>query len=157
MRQLKLYLDTSILNFTLGGAEPPRVAATQTLLRQLQAHIFSGYISAVVVQEVLAAPEPKRSDLIRIIETHRLSVLELDAAAEALAHQYVVHRVVPKRYDNDARHIAIAVVNNLDVIVSWNFRHMVNVKARLAVNGINRLEGYHEIEIVTPEEVIERG
>lgn len=54
-------------------------------------------------------------------------------------------------------YLAVAVVNNLDAIVSWNFRHMVNVKTRVAVDGINRLEGYREIEIVTPEEVIERG
>ena len=77
--------------------------------------------------------------------------------AEALAQQYVAHRVIPKRYDNDARHIAVAVVHGLDAVVSWNFKHMVNVRARLAINGVNRLEGYHEIEIVTPEEVIDRG
>lgn len=157
MRQLGLYLDTSVLNFAVGGAEPHHVAATQTLFRQLQTGIFTASISAVVIQEILAAPEPRRSDLTRLVEAHKLSVLELDAAAETLTQRYVEHRLVPRRYENDARHIAVAVVNNLDAIVSWNFRHMVNVKTRLAVQGINRLEGYHEIEIVTPEEVIERG
>lgn len=157
MRQLRLYLDTSVLNFAVGGAEPHHVAATQTLFRQLQTGIFTAYVSAVVIQEVLAAPEPRRTELTRLVEIHKLGVLELDSAAEALALRYVEHRLVPRRYENDARHIAVAVANNLDAVVSWNFRHMVNVKTRLAVNGINRLEGYREIEIVTPEEVIERG
>lgn len=157
MRRLRIYLDTSVLNFAMGGAEPHHVAATQTMFRQLQTGIFTGYVSAVVIQEILAAPEPKRGELAQLVETHKLGVLELEAAAESLAQRYMEHRLVPRRYENDARHIAVAVANNLDAVVSWNFRHMVNVKTRLAVNGINRLEGYHEIEIVTPEEVIDRG
>jgi len=85
MRRLRLYLDTSVLNFAVGGAEPHHVAATQTMLRQLQTGVFAAYVSAVVVQEITAAPEPRRSDLIRLVEDHKLGVLELDAAAEALA------------------------------------------------------------------------
>ena len=157
MRQLTIYLDTSVLNFALGGAEAHRVGATQTLLRQVEAGVFAGYVSAVVVREILAAPEPRRSELTRLVKANSLRVLEFDAISEALARRYVAYKVVPARYENDAQHVAIAVVNRLDVIVSWNFRHMVNVKARSAVNGVNRLEGYHDIEIVTPEEVIERA
>ena len=47
------------------------------------------------------------------------------------------------------------MINGLEVIVSWNFEHIVKLKTRVMVNGINRLLGYHEIEICSPEEVIE--
>lgn len=59
MRRLSLYLDTSVLNYALGGAEPHHVAATQTMFRQVEAGLFTAYVSAVVIQEVMAAPEPK--------------------------------------------------------------------------------------------------
>lgn len=59
------------------------------------------------------------------------------------------------KYRDDAVHIAIAVVNNLDAIVSWNLTHMVKLKTRLEVNGINKIEGYKEIEICTPREVMD--
>jgi len=61
--------------------------------------------------------------------------------------------VVPVRFRDDAVHIAVAVVNDLDVVVSWNLEHMVKLRTRTRVNAINRLNGYKEIEICTPEEV----
>lgn len=54
---------------------------------------------------------------------------------------------------NDALHLAAAVVHEFDVVISWNFEHLVKLKTRQAVNGLNRLLGYREIEIVSPEEV----
>jgi len=54
-----------------------------------------------------------------------------------------------------ALHIAMAVINGIEAIISWNFEHIVKLKTRIMVNGINRLLGYHEIEICSPEEVVE--
>jgi len=59
------------------------------------------------------------------------------------------------KYEDDALHIAIASVNNLDVIVSWNYKHIVKLKTKREVTGINALLGYKEIEIYSPLEVIE--
>jgi len=59
-----------------------------------------------------------------------------------------------KKYRDDALHIAVAVVNDLDVVVSWNFKHIVKLKTRMEANGINKMLGYKEIEICSPEEVI---
>ena len=61
-------------------------------------------------------------------------------------------QLIPPRYLDDALHIATAVVHEMDVVVSWNFEHLVKLKTRLGVNGLNRLLGYREIEIVSPEE-----
>lgn len=74
---------------------------------------------------------------------------------ENLASLYIKNKIIPQRYEEDAIHIAVAVINDLDVIVSWNFKHIVKVKTKLSVNGINRMEGYKEIEIYSPMEVID--
>jgi len=68
---------------------------------------------------------------------------------------YISARIVPKRYEGDVIHIAFAVAHDLDVIVSWNLTHIVKLKTKLEVNGINKSHGYKEMEICTPEEVVE--
>ena len=72
-----------------------------------------------------------------------------------LSERYISEGIIPERFGSDAIHIAIAVSNGIDAIVSWNFNHIVKLKTRIMVNGVNRLLGYHEIEICSPEEVIE--
>ena len=81
-------------------------------------------------------------------------LLEIDLETEELAERYIDEGVIPERYRCDELHIAVAVVNGIEVIISWNFEHIVKLKTRVMVNGINRLLGYHEIEICSPEEVI---
>jgi hypothetical protein len=78
----------------------------------------------------------------------------VDEEAENLADRYVEAHLIPDRYRNDAVHLAIAVVHDYDAVVSWNFEHMVKLKTRLGVNGLNKMLGYREIEIVSPEEVV---
>jgi hypothetical protein len=82
-------------------------------------------------------------------------LLEIDLESEKMADRYVEEGIIPERYRSDALHIAVAVINGIDAIVSWNFEHIVKLKTRVMVNGINRLLGYHEIEICSPEEVVE--
>jgi hypothetical protein len=62
---------------------------------------------------------------------------------------------VPVKYENDVIHVAFAAGNDLDVVVSWNLKHIVKLKTRMEINGINKICGYKEIELCTPEEVID--
>jgi hypothetical protein len=82
-------------------------------------------------------------------------LLEVDIETEELAERYIKEGIIPIRYRGDALHIAVAVINGVDVIVSWNFEHIVKLKTRVMVNGVNKLLGYHEIEICSPEEVVQ--
>ncbi len=90
-----------------------------------------------------------------MIEKYNLIPLEIDEEIENLANLYIQNKIIPQKYEADAVHIAVAVINDLDVIVSWNFEHIVKLKTKLAVNGINKMEGYKEVEIYSPMEVIE--
>ena len=82
-------------------------------------------------------------------------LLEIDLETEELAERYISEGIIPEKYRSDAIHIAAAVINGIDVIVSWNFEHIVKLKTRVMVDGVNKLLGYHEIEICSPEEVVE--
>ena len=72
----------------------------------------------------------------------------------ALADSYISSRVVPINSRDDARHIAIATVAGLDAVVSWNFKHIVNLRRRRIVHSVNVRLGYPLIELVSPEEVL---
>ncbi|MFQ5904471.1 MAG: PIN domain nuclease, partial [Candidatus Binatia bacterium] len=67
--------------------------------------------------------------------------------------EYGAARIVPLRYRNDLRHVAVATVARVDALVSWNFRHLVNLRTRRAVHAVNVRLGYPLMEIVSPEEV----
>ena len=83
----------------------------------------------------------------------RCIVLKLNDEVAALADAYVEAGVLPRRYFNDALHIAVAVVHGIKFLVSWNFKHFVNVKTRQMVNLVNLKEGYGVIEIIAPPEL----
>jgi len=70
-------------------------------------------------------------------------------------HKLPFAEIIPEKYRADALHIAFATFYEMDVLVSYNLRHIVKLKTRRLVNYINLLEGYRNLEIGTPEEVIE--
>jgi len=153
MRPLRYYVDTSVWNFLLEEDRPEHRAATEQFFQQFPT-AGTLAISEVVLREVRRAPAERRVALEQAIAQHPVELLEVTAEADALAHRYVVEQLIPLKKADDALHLAIAVVHECDVVVSWNFTHMVKLTTRLGVNGVNRLLGYREIEIVSPEEVV---
>ena len=73
---------------------------------------------------------------------------------EILADRYVDQKIIPAKHYDDALHIAIASVYNLDAIVSWNFEHMVKFKTKREVQAVNTLMGYKTVQICSPQEMI---
>ena len=155
MKKIKYYLDTTIFNFVFAEGDTEKKDITVKLFKDLPSISNGIYISDEVIREINRAPEPRKSQLVGQLEETNPLLLEVDIEAEELAERYVKEGIIPERYRSDAVHIAVAVVNGIEVIVSWNFEHIVKLKTRVMVNGINRLLGYHEIEICSPEEVIE--
>ena len=73
---------------------------------------------------------------------------------EQLSGEYVKQGAVPEKYPEDAYHIAVAVVNDLDIVPSWNFRHIVRRKTKDIVNMVNTMQNQRHIEITTPGELL---
>ncbi|MBI4678442.1 MAG: type II toxin-antitoxin system VapC family toxin [Elusimicrobia bacterium] len=152
-RKIRFYLDTSVPNHLFATDTPERMAATERFFSLLKDHArpCEAFISEMVVGEIARAPEPRRQALLEALRGFPV----LDATAESirLARDYTQAGIIPPRYEADAIHLAVAAAHGLDMVISWNFEHMVNTRTRRQVNAINDLKGFPRIEIVTPEEV----
>ena len=81
------------------------------------------------------------------------NILKINSKVRALANIYIEKGIFPEKYIDDALHVAVATCHEISYIVSWNFEHLVKVKTRKTVNLVNILEGYKEVEIVSPQEL----
>lgn len=133
--------------------DPRRPALTRQILRAVAAGVHEAVISNVVGEELERAPTEIRDALLRAVKETPFELVAEDAESRSLFVEYLGLGVVPERYRDDLRHVAVATVAEVDALVSWNFRHLVNVRTRRAVHAVNLRLGYPLIEIVSPEEV----
>ena len=149
---MQLYLESSVFNFVFAEDAPEKQRITKVFFADKLTN-FEAFVSDIVFIELGNTKEPKRSALLELITQYPLTNLRNSEEAVKLARKYVSGKIIPEKYLNDALHIAIAVVNNIDVIVSWNLEHIVKLKTIVEVNKINLMNGYKQIVIVTPEEI----
>ena len=157
MRKLLLYLDTSVISFALSEDIPIEDRnITLKLIEEINKGKYVGLISDVVVREIgNTRDSAKRDQLLKLINQIELNdILAVDKESDSLADKYIKENVIPAVYRDDALHIALASVKGLDILVSWNFKHLVKHKTRMEVAGINTLLGYKVIDICTPWEVL---
>ena len=152
MKKLRLYLDTTILNFLFAEDSPEERRLTQKFFKQIEN--FDVFVSEVVMREVYRCAQPKQKQLLDTIDRYDLEVLAFTEEADQLAEIYIKKGIIPVKYRDDANHIALASLNNCDVL-SWNFQHIVKVKTKREVSVINLHKGYNSIDIFTPREVVE--
>lgn len=151
--KLRIYTDTSVI----GGCEDQEFA--EHSIRLLDSFVRGDCVlvlSSLTVQELLEAPAQVRSRLASVPEKH-IETLQFDAEAMDLAEAYIAAAVLSSRMRVDAQHIAIATVGRVDVLVSWNFKHIVNLERIHGYNSVNLRKGYPMIEIRTPREVLSDG
>lgn len=151
--KLKLYLDTSVLGAVCDPGPDERLLATRRFLNGLAEGRWEGYISTLVLEEIEQAPDSVREKIGMELRRIPAVVLEESPDSLALAQAYVAAGAIPADYEDDARHIAIATVNDIRVIVSWNFRHMVNIERKRRINSVNLREDLPLLDLVSPWEV----
>jgi hypothetical protein len=149
MKRLRVYVDTSVI----GGCLDVEFAEHS---RKLVERAAAGEI-VLVVSEVTDLELAGASGQVRaVLETLPAACVErvdLTAEARELSEQYIAAGVIGPRMAADARHIAIATVNHVDVLASWNFKHIVNLRRVHGYNAINLREGYSILEIRSPREL----
>jgi hypothetical protein len=146
----RIYVDASVI----GGCEDAEFAAHS--LRLMDSFVRGDFVlvlSTLTVQELAAAPDVVRRHLASVPEAH-IETLQLDAEARELAEAYISEGVIMARMRADAQHIAIATVARVDVLVSWNFKHIVNLFRIHGYNSVNLRRGYPTLEIRAPREVL---
>jgi len=139
MKKPKIYLDTSVISHLDAPDRPEWMADTRKLWEEIQAGRFEALISPVDVLELDACPEPKRLILVKWLQSISYTLLQQTDEVLELAKQYLKAGILPKKSTRDRLHIAYACVYNCDMIVSWNFEHMVNYKTISGVKGANAL------------------
>ena len=152
MRKQKLYLETTLFNFYFDKDREAH-AATVSLFEDIAAGKYNAFTSDYVVNELERTQGEKREKVLTLIERYGITVLGLDDEAEQLADIYVEQGIIPLKYRTDGVHIAVAAVNDLHMIISMNFEHIVKRKTKIETGNINISNGYRVVEIYTPMEV----
>ena len=145
MRAPTLYLDTSVIG---GYFDAEFMTATRALWRLKETGRFRFISSVLVEQEIAGAPERVR-ELMRTTFVPA-DMLPMTVEALELAGHYLAQKVVPVDYTDDARHVALCSVARIDYLVSWNFKHLANVRRESGFNAVNLLQGYPPVRIVAP-------
>jgi len=157
VKRLKIYLDTSVISHLDAPDRPEWMAETRKLWEDIYAGKFEVYISPIDVLELDACPEPKRTSLANWMQKISYTLLHQSDEVLNLAEQYSKAGILSEKSTRDRLHIAYACVYNCDMIVSWNFEHMVNYKTISGVKGVNALVGYKEMPIYSPTMLIKGG
>ncbi len=149
----RIYIDTSVVG---GHFDDEFSADTVPFFESVRRGEITLLVSELLEVELLGAPHFVKQLLTTIPEDF-IEHLKLTPEAKALADKYIDAKVVGKTSKADCQHIAIATLNKADVLVSWNFRHIVNLDRIRGYNGINYQNGHNMIEIRTPKEIIKYG
>ncbi len=157
MRKLKIYLDTSVINFLFADDVPEFKKITEDFfMNYVKKGKYLVYISDVVIAEIAKTKDKeKRKLLLKVIEEYSLRILTLDETSDRLASVYIVEKIIPQKKIEDAQHIAIATSNQMDILLSWNFKHLSNIQKQIDVKIVNEKEGYfYPLILTNPMEVI---
>ena len=154
MRKQKIYLETTLFNFYFDKDREAH-ADTVKLFKEITAGKYEALTSTYVTDELENAPQEKVNKMIGLITEYNISVLAPNDETVRLANLYTSEGIIPQKYFIDGLHIAIATVNDLDMIISMNFQHIVKRKTKIGTEKINAMNGYRAVEIYSPMEVIE--
>ncbi|MDR1297204.1 MAG: hypothetical protein LBO05_07500 [Deltaproteobacteria bacterium] len=152
MRIPKIYLETTMFNYYF-DKEREAHPYTVKLFEEVQEGKFRPFSSQYVLGELGQAPEPKRGLMFGLIDEYKIITLDASEEAERLASLYVSEGIIPPKYLTDGIHIATATINDMDMILSLNFRHIVRKKTIELTEYINIRSGYRKINIFSPMEV----
>ena len=152
----RVYLETTIPSYL--AAKPSRdliVAAHQQITRDWWENRsrFDLFISQIVIQEISSGGQEAAAK--RLEFTDNIPVLALTDEAESLAAEFISQTAFPKTAVVDAVHVAIAVINGMDYLLTWNCAHIANASLRVKIEQICRSKHYEPPVICTPEELME--
>ena len=147
----RIYIDTSVI----GGYYDTEFAEwSKKLIGEFREGDKVAVISDITLDELEEAPAKVR-DIIETIPGENLEILMKDEEVDFLADLYVQEEAITNKYYADALHIALATIHKVDVLVSWNFKHIVNFNRIRKYNGVNLTYGYQTLEIRSPREVLD--
>jgi predicted nucleic acid-binding protein len=144
----RIYIDTSVFG---GYYDPEFETYTIPLFERINNGEFRIMLSAVTQDELEGAPENVQ-DLVKKLKQEFTEFVDTSDEAVDLATEYISEKVVGQTSYTDCLHIALATINRADFLISWNFKHIVNVQRIRGYNAINIKNGYKQLEIRSPRD-----
>ena len=161
MKKLKVYLDTSIINFLIVEDSPDYRVDTELFFETVIAtNKIESYVSRVVFEEINNTVEiNKREELLNIFKKypHIKTLVAEDKNVkeiEYLVNEYINNKIIPVKKIADAFHVAYSTVFEMDILLSWNFKHLANVNKEQKISIVNKMNGYnYPFRMANPLEV----
>lgn len=144
-KKIRVYLDTSVVSYLDQQDAPEKMSETKEVWDKIKEGNYEVFISTLVIDELQKCQEPKRTYLLN----------QLNEGTVRLAEKFIDFGVLKKKSFEDCQHIAAAILSNCDIIVSWNFKHIVNVKTIRGIKVVTTMEGYKDILIYPPTALLE--
>lgn len=154
--KIKVYIETTVVSYYAAPFSRDLViAGHQQATRDFwmkTGQDFEAYISALVIKEAERGDNVQAKKRLDAIAS--FPILEIDSEAESLAGRIVAGGGISDKFPEDALHIAVATVNGINAVVTWNFAHLNNPFTRMMIRQIVENEGYTCPEIVSPDELL---
>ena len=116
---------------------------------------YDVYLSTVTLEEIEGCPEPKRSQLFDCLEQINYTLVQINSNVAEIAEHIIEMGILTKKSYDDCQHIGAAIISECDCIISWNFKHIVNIKTISGIRAITNLKGHKPIEILNPSVLLE--
>lgn len=153
MKKNRVYVDTSVIG---GCLDDEFKEWSNGLLSDFKKRIFVPVVSELTVREIAHAPLSVRT-VFAAFRKYTENIIVPTLEMQTLADAYQTSGIVTRKFADDALHIAIATVAKVDILVSWNFKHIVHFDKIRRFNAVNKEMGYAEIMIYSPREVTGYG
>lgn len=154
-KKIRVYLDTSVVSYLDQQDAPEKMSETKEVWDKIKEGNYEVFISTLVIDELQQCQEPKRTYLLNQLNEIDFTILEVNEGTVRLAEKFIDFGVLKKKSFEDCQHIAAAILSNCDIIVSWNFKHIVNVKTIRGIKVVTTMEGYKDILIYPPTALLE--
>ncbi len=151
----KLYIETSVVSYAASEiSKDIIIAAHQILTSEMWNKLsnFDVYISEIVIDEISNGNKENAIKRLKVVEDFK--ILELTNEVENFAYTLITRKLIPDKCPEDALHIAFAAVNNIDFIVTWNFKHINNINIKNKIRLLAEESGFAPPVICSPEELI---
>lgn len=150
IKPIRVYADTSVFG---GVFDAEFKKASEDFFDAVRKRRFELVIAPPIQREIREAPEEVRALFDEFLSGYAI-LISVTPDAMDLQSKYLERKILTPKWEDDALHVALATVNDCRIIVSWNFKHIVNFKKIPLYNAVNQLNGYHPIAIYSPLEMI---
>ena len=151
---LKIYLDTSVISHLQAFDTPEKMRDTIKLWEDIKNGKYDVYVSNITIGEINECDEPKRSFMLDKLKEIELTIVNAETEVEDLSQEFIKLGILKEKSMDDCIHISTALLLKCDVIVSWNFKHIVNDKTIEGVKTITRTKNLNSIKIYCPSILI---